>query len=233
MFPSFYYEKSPLVIKYGGNDQELDRIEAHINEYEQKLNIGDEDWVYLNDNGNYVKFDDGPCGVIENKYKELYLVLLEEPGYQDYSEYVEIQYKNRQYQIRFARIGGVHCQVTKVSQNSVRNSEIEKILGDKNLKEFNFEHETTRIVKRRNETEVQSIRPVYWKWKHESGVFRPYEKDADFLIEYYYQQFLRKRENNLVMIQGSNGKTYMICFEPLLQFNEETRFKRPIKREVV
>lgn len=94
---------------------------------------------------------------------------------------------------------------------------------------------TIRSVKRQGTGEDLNknfVKNYKWVWKHESGQFRPYEDDANFLIEQSYIDWKNSSsKNETTLIQGTSGYTYQIVYSNMTQYNEVTRFARPIKRE--
>jgi hypothetical protein len=248
-YPSFEYQLRPIEINYQANEQEFQVLTDLINSYLAKLDIPeDSNWSYIGDDGAYHPYSDSISRLIEEKYRKIYLILLEGVDYVDYTENIEFNFNNRLYLVNFAKIGGIHCQTVKVKNSRLIGNEPKEIsaaikLGNKEREknfgnaeeskgDLGFCRDTIRAVRRMEGDSIKNERPAFWFWLHESKQYLPYTADADYLIESFYQKFLSDKDYSLVMIQGSNGKTYMINFQVMRQFNEKTGFRKMIKRVV-
>jgi hypothetical protein len=193
------------------NENTAAQMQIELEELIKKYSFDDNArWAYLENDGSYHLYDQEKNYIIESRYREVYYQLSQD-NYKHYSLSIDFISGGASYIIEFAQIGGVHRQKRK-----------------------NVQKDTIRAVKRQapgEDLNKNFVRKYRWLWKHESQQFREYEPDATFLIEISWQEFIENRVNSIVLIQGCNKNTYQIDFEKQSQFNERTKFERPIKRE--
>lgn len=230
----FDYELKSIQIIMMTSNEKMNKMIEIINNYVRILeSLTYEKWFYLDDFGNYLEYEQGICNIIENAFHRSYLLIMD-PNYEEYSQDVTIQYSNKNWSVKFSGKSGIHCQVLirENMESTLRfgSEEFQKVLNDKSNSDFNFDCETVRMVRRGGNASVVFKRPVYWYWRYNSRDYRPYEPEADYLIEHYYLMYKNGSKNAIVLIQGSNSKTYLIDFENMKQYNEKTRFRRSIKR---
>lgn len=203
-------EKSLTLRDPNKEDTEINP-EIDESKYKKTLVKEDYEWRYLEDDGTYIKYDSSVTELIENAFQTNYHELIK-PDYKNYSICHKIQVGGCSYEVQFSNPNMIHRQVRK-------NSNLQ----------------TVRTVRRfvKGENIVEKRRNYIWKWLHESGEFKEYEPDVNFLIEVCYIEYNQTHLNPIVLVQGSNEKTYQIDFSIMQQLNEKTRFKRYIKRETL
>ena len=214
-FPGAYSEFSGANIKIYAQARDLPTIVNKVKDLCKKFDFDpNARWCYLKEDGKYELYQDDINYRIEAEYKRIFLELVDE-NYNNYSKKIGFTKICINFDVEFARIGGVHRQIQRKAADTIRPVKRQAKNEDLN-KGF--------IIKYR------------WLWKHESGQFRPYEDDAIFLIEQSHIEWLNKggKQNanqTIALIQGINEKTYKMSFANMQQQNEITGFPREIRRE--
>ena len=85
-----------------------------------------------------------------------------------------------------------------------------------------------RVVRRLdgNSAPMLEMNDIVWHWKDDDGKFKPYTAEACRQIEHCY-----RTGQSPVILQGDNTKGYYIDITDMMQVNELSGFKRPIKRQ--
>ncbi|OMJ74830.1 hypothetical protein SteCoe_26131 [Stentor coeruleus] len=213
------YKNCKIMFKGNGflihaiSDEDIQNIDKELKEFIDKMTIDpNARWAFLNDDGSYKDYAFNISTLIEDTYKQnLYELIIKE--YTNYSLSVRFNVNGQNFEVQFAQVGGIHRQI-----NLNKNMNIPKVI---------------RAVKRyaSNERINQDfIRKYRWEWLHESNVYRPYEDDANYLIEMSYIEYMKNGNPTMALIQGNNFKTYKIDFNEYIQANEVSDFKRYIRR---
>ena len=169
----------------------------------------DFEWRYLENDGTLIKYEDLHQILIEEVFTSNYDEL-SRPDYEKYSIEIEINVRGCSYKVQFSNSGSIHRQIRK-----------------------NASLDTVRLVKRYIKGEkIPEVRRDYiWKWRHQSGEYREYEPDINFLIENCYRDYKKNNLKAIVLISGSNDNTYQIDFNNMKQLNEITSIEKLIRRE--
>ena len=168
-------------------------------------------WKFIDSDGTYKLYSTEINRMIEESFKENYALLMS-PGHEEYTISVKGVAGGMNFDVQLSSVG-VHRELVQ-------------------------EKQVFRIVKREGE-ELGLNKPILtyfrWLWLHSDGNFRPHENDATFLIEHCYNEYekMNKYGISTVVVQGANGKSYIVDYSTFWQFNAATGFKIRIKRELI
>jgi hypothetical protein len=194
------------------NENTAAQMQIELEELMKKYSFDDDArWAYLENDGRYQFYDQDINCIIESRYREVYYQLSQD-NYQDYSLSIDLYLGGASYILEFAHIGGVHRQKRKY---------VQKV--------------TIRDVKRQaagEDLNKQYVRSYNWLWESRSGEFKEYEPDTVFIIEISWQEYLKNKDNSIIIVQGSNGYSYQINLETQVQVSSNN-FMRRIKRVTI
>ena len=213
LYPEARYEFQGSRLEISAKPEDFQKLFDKMQNLMSRLDFGSNTpWAYLDDSGRYMQYNSQITEKIECRYQEIFHELIS-PSYTNYTRYAEFVANNIEYELQFARIGGLHRQ-------------------------FRKNNSTVRAVKRQangEDLDKSLVMGYTWMFKDETGQFKNYEDDAVFLIEQSYIEWKKGRgnkneENRTTAIQGSDRKTYVIKFTSMMQYSKCTETKRSIKR---
>ena len=213
LYPQASLEFQGSRLEISAKPEDIQEIIDKMQNLMTRLDFGSNTpWAYLDDFGQYTQYNRQTTEKIECRYQEIFHELIS-PSYTNYTRYAEFVANNIEYELQFARIGGLHRQ-------------------------FRRNNSTVRAVKRQangEDLDKNLVKGFTWMFKDETGQFKNYEDDAVFLIEQSYIEWKKGRgnkneENRTTAIQGSDRKTYVIKFTSMMQYSKCTETKRSIKR---
>ena len=213
--PNTYIEFQRNGLKITARSEFIQEIVDYMNNLLDTFDLGQNArWVCFQKFWNYLPYDPQVNNAIESAYQGFLPEICRE-RYVNYSRSVEVTIRGSQYKIQFAQIGGVHRQIRRQGTDVIT------------------------AVRRWANEEIHNkfiVRNYKWLWMDYDEHFYPYGEDENFLIEQSYVEWKdagghTNQNIKNVIIQGCNLAKYEIYYATMTQYNDDTRFLGPIKRE--